>query len=74
MCEETLDLTLFNHFSGTLIGLPSIIIDDEPDYALDRIVKAILTKDPSLYPNDYMVVAIYSSYSRLCLMTANDKS
>ncbi|KAG6577578.1 putative F-box protein, partial [Cucurbita argyrosperma subsp. sororia] len=74
MCEETLNLTLFNPFSGTVICLPSIFIDDEPDYAPDRIVKAILTKDPSLYPNDYMVVAIYSSYSRLCLMRANDKS
>ncbi|XP_023552961.1 uncharacterized protein LOC111810486 [Cucurbita pepo subsp. pepo] len=74
MCEETLDLTLFNPFSGTVIGLPPIIIDDEPDYTPNRIFKAILTKDPSLYPNDYMVVAIYSSYLRLCLMRANDTS
>ena len=74
MCEETLDLILFNPFSGTVICLPSIIIDNEPDYNPDRVVKAILTKDPLLYPNDYMVVAIYSSYSRLCLMRVNDKS
>ncbi|XP_022923394.1 uncharacterized protein LOC111431103 [Cucurbita moschata] len=74
MCEETLDLTLFNPFSGTVIRLPSIFIEDEPDYTPDRIVKAILTKDPSLYPNDYMVVAIYGSCAKLCLMRSNDKS
>ncbi|XP_023553097.1 uncharacterized protein LOC111810599 [Cucurbita pepo subsp. pepo] len=74
MCEETLDLTLFNPFSGTEICLPSIFIEDEPDYTPDRIVKAILTKDPSLYPNDYMVIAIYGSCVKLCLMRSNDKS
>ena len=73
LLEETLDITLFNPFNGNKIHIPPITIDDEPDYCPLAIHKAILTKDPSLYPHGFTIVAIYSSYRRLCLMEAKDK-
>ncbi|TYK19445.1 F-box protein SKIP23-like [Cucumis melo var. makuwa] len=74
MHEETFDVTLFNPFSGTVIRLPPLPKEHEDDdYYPWYILKAILTKDPSLYPNDYMVVAIYGISTKLCLIEAKSK-
>ncbi|KGN56200.1 hypothetical protein Csa_011053 [Cucumis sativus] len=73
MLEDTLDITLFNPFNGNVIHIPPITIHDEPGYSPIAIHKAILTKDPSIYPQGFTIVAIYSSFRRLCLMEAKDK-
>ncbi|XP_022923267.1 probable F-box protein At1g65740 [Cucurbita moschata] len=74
MRDETLGIVLFNPFSGAVIYLPPVATYDDIEWIPGHIIKAILTKDPSLYPNDYMVVGIFGTYKRLCLIRANDKT
>ena len=59
--EENMSLVLNNPFSGGTIRLPSIrTIPDLEFGEVDgfEVVKASLTADPILFPNDYTVVAI----------------
>uniref|UniRef100_A0A0A0L1U5 KIB1-4 beta-propeller domain-containing protein n=2 Tax=Cucumis sativus TaxID=3659 RepID=A0A0A0L1U5_CUCSA len=74
LVDHAFDFTLLNPFSGSVIRLPPLPKEHEDDvYHPWYMLKAILTKDPSLYPNDYMVVAIYGISTKLCLIEAKSK-
>ncbi|XP_059629222.1 putative F-box protein At3g25750 [Cornus florida] len=88
--EETFGVTLINPFSGATIELPPIMdlsyfhppdeTDDDDDDDNDpievdfEVVKATLSVDPALYPNDYIVTATYSGYRRLAFILPGDKA
>ncbi|OWM84707.1 hypothetical protein CDL15_Pgr027494 [Punica granatum] len=80
--EEDLALTLFNPFSQETIHLPPITRVPtseeigESYYSHEyEIRKAVLSKDPSLAPNDYEVLALYGFCdARLALFQSGENS
>ncbi|CAK9142477.1 unnamed protein product [Ilex paraguariensis] len=80
--EEHKDLVLINPFTRGTIRLPPIV--PLPKIGFEKVdfrtlveykvVKASLTADPILFPNDYAVVAIYGSSRKLAYIKSGDKS
>lgn len=71
--EETKSLTLLNPFSNKTISLPPITQGDE-DFSEIFVWKAVLSKDPILYPDDYEVAVIYDGVRRFALYQAKTKT
>ncbi|GLT41549.1 hypothetical protein SLA2020_156050 [Shorea laevis] len=67
--EEDKCLTLLNPFSNQAIKLPPIT-EGEELFSEIFVWKAVLSKDPVLYPNDYEVAVIYDGMRRLALYRA----
>ncbi|XP_059629257.1 uncharacterized protein LOC132271794 isoform X2 [Cornus florida] len=75
--EENVGVTLINPFSGSTIGRPPIM--DLPNIVELPLVeyqvfKAILSVDPALSPDDYIVTAIYDDFCRLAFFQPGDKA
>ncbi|CAL0318867.1 unnamed protein product [Lupinus luteus] len=76
--KSTLELILINPFLGDskTINLPPIklnkddILDMMDNYG---VYKAILSKDPYVFPHDYEVVALYGSFAKLAHHKYGDK-
>ncbi|GLU12233.1 hypothetical protein SLE2022_289290 [Rubroshorea leprosula] len=73
--DETFSIILLNPFLEKVIKLPPITKGDESttDHEL-FILKAILSNDPDLYPNDFMVAIIYNGMRYLSVYKSSARS
>ncbi|TYJ25070.1 hypothetical protein E1A91_A07G023700v1, partial [Gossypium mustelinum] len=64
--DESFNITLSNPFENLSIHLPQFdsMAYDSGHYTY-KILKVVLSDDPLLHPNDFVVVIIYSVYGRL---------
>ncbi|GLT48308.1 hypothetical protein SLA2020_219400 [Shorea laevis] len=73
--DETFTIILLNPFSNKIIKLPPIIKGEESTTLHEHfILKAILTNDPDLYPNDFMVAIIYNGQRYLAVYQSSVRS
>ncbi|GLU12234.1 hypothetical protein SLE2022_289300 [Rubroshorea leprosula] len=73
--DETFTIILLNPFSGKIIKLPRITKGEESTTDHEYFIwKAILTNDPDLYPNDFVVAIIYNGLRYLAVYKSSVRS